>query len=554
MGKTARTAMALAIATILLLLAESPLAHLSGAASGMNAWLQRGDPAVGDEPAALAASFTPDVMQKGIDYWQWQPFSHPDSDRSLANVAATGANWINVNVMACQESITSTTVFTCTNTYFDADLVHLIDQAHSLGIRVMLKMQIVRLTDDPTHGPCDIGQAYTTEAQWGSWFDSYRQFVYRYAEFAQASGADQFSVGNEFGNTIHREADWRETISGVRQRFDGPLTYAALCYGQESEILWWDALDYIGVNFYRWLIDKKDPSVAELKDAWVPHLNELANLAAKWGKPVIFPEIGYCSRDGDSQTCWLHTGIKLDLQEQADCYQAAFESLYHQPWFEGMFWHQWPSDPFHGGPCDDFYSPFGKPAEDVLRAWYGGPPRSTPEPDYRQTMYVYSDALAPGWVEGSWGASYTLMAADQVFAGTSAISVTLGPWGAIHFRHPPFDTGPYHFLEFYVRGAEPGGQYLYTQCWVEDGSDLPGRPMAEDGRYVEGCGIEPGIWKRVLIPLSHLDAAGRSVTAVNVWEWTGQESASFWLDEIRFVGAVGISPWPVAYLPVVYRR
>jgi hypothetical protein len=71
-------------------------------------------------------------------------------------------------------------------------------------------------------------------------------------------------------------------------------------------------------------------------------------------------------------TTWYQPTITsaVDLQEQADCYQAAFAAVSDEPWFAGMFWWDWSSDPTVGGALDDGYAPFGKPAEDVLRAWY----------------------------------------------------------------------------------------------------------------------------------------------------------------------------------------
>ena len=375
-------------------------------------------------------------------------------------------------------------------------------------------------------------------AAWAAWFASYRPFVYRYAEFAEANGADLFVVGNELRHAVPQEAQWRQTIAGVRERFSGPVTYSSLCYGEELENQWWDALDYIGINFYRTLTNKDDVTLAELKDAWVPHLEEYADLADQWGMQILFTEIGFCSRDGGNHDCERIQNPQLDIQEQTDLYQAAFESLDGQSWFLGMFWHQWASDPFHGGTCDDFYYYHDKPAEDIVRAWYGGEPRPLePEPDYNRTAPIYTDAVASGWEATASDAAYTLTATDHVYTGTHAISVTAQPWGFISFQYPSFDTGPYAFLEFYLRSAAPREQQLWV-VFEQDGPDLPARPLDAWGRYVEGCVIEPGVWKRIRIPLWHLEADDRSIVALKIFEGTGEAPASFWLDEIRLVSGV----------------
>ena len=328
-------------------------------------------------------------MQKGISYavfWGAGEYSKPDTDLSVANLAATGANWMSLNAIGNQETITSTTIFTtATGSPTDADLIHAIRQGHNLGLKVMLRFG-VGLLNDPTHWPGQIGENFTTEAEWASWFASYRHLIEYYADLAETHGVDQFSVGTELGATVHRADDWRAVIAAARSRYSGPITYSANHSGEETSITWWDAVDYIGVDAYYPLTDKNDPTLDELRAAWVPHVATLANLASTWGKPILFTEIGYRSLDGANRYPWEYQpGGTIDLQEQADAYQATFESVYSQPWFAGMFWHFWATDPFKGGPCDDDFTPHDKPAEDVLRAWYGAPPRPTPTPTPQPT-------------------------------------------------------------------------------------------------------------------------------------------------------------------------
>lgn len=191
------------------------------------------------------------------------------------------------------------------------------------------------LADDPSHFRGLI--SFDSEGEWAAWFDSYRQFIYHYADLAQRNGVEQFSVGCELDATTPHASEWRETIAGVRSRFNGPLVYAC---SHEWEVLveWWDALDYIGVDAYYALTERNDPTLQELRTAWVPHVSTLTDLAARWGKPILFTEIGYCSKDGANQRPWdWGTPGSVDLQEQADCYRAAFESVYGQPWLAGIY-------------------------------------------------------------------------------------------------------------------------------------------------------------------------------------------------------------------------
>ncbi len=66
--------------------------------------------------------------------------------------------------------------------------------------------------------------------------------------------------------------------------------------------------------------------------------------------------------------------MRVDVREQADLYQAALEVLLGQPWMGGIFWWQWFANPAIGGLEDDGFTPFGKPAEQVLKTFYSANP------------------------------------------------------------------------------------------------------------------------------------------------------------------------------------
>ena len=364
--------------------------------------------------------------------WQAGEYSQAGSDLSLAMITSTGAGWISLVVTRYQDTIASTTIYSSAATPTDADLIHAINRAHALGLKVMLKPHL-DLAADPSHWRGEIGQGFTG-AQWATWFTSYQAFINHYAQLAQAQGVDQFCVGTELVTTETQSNAWRTTIVGVRSRFSGPLTYASN-HGSESHVTWWDALDFIGVDAYYALTDKNDPTLDELRAGWAPHVATLASLAATWGKPVLLTEIGYRSVDGANRQPWdWQTAMPLDLQEQVDTYQAAFESLFDQPWLAGIYWWMWDPDPYErGGSCDTDYTPYDKPAEDVLRRWYGAPlryDRLRPQADYSRTQTIYQDSLAAGWANASWSAVVNYSATNPVHSPPYAISVTAQPWGA----------------------------------------------------------------------------------------------------------------------------
>jgi hypothetical protein len=488
------------------------------------------------------ASGTASGLQKGMAYACWWPglYSLPESDVSLGHLTETGANWISLIVTCYQDNLGSTRIFASESTPTDDDLVHAIVQAHTLGLKVMLKPHL-DLWSDPSHWRGQIGQAYTTESEWTEWFASYRTFIEHYADLAAAHGADQFCVGCELEGTTQREPEWRAVVAGIRSRFAGPLIYAGNHSGEETGMTWWDAVDLIGVDAYYPLSTDTNPSPAELKSAWQPIVASLASLAARWQKPVILTEIGYRSIDGTALHPWdWQIEGSVDLQEQADCYRAAFESVYDQPWFGGMYWWSWSPDPLEGGPNDDGYSPHDKPAEDVLRRWFGGlrrrAPHRTPEPNPARKIDILTEGLGEGWEDRSWAAERDYEASDMSYRGTRSLRVRLDPWGAVSIWHPLFASFSYYFLEFKVCGSGGNEPQLWVYFYDRDGNPLL-RTSVNDPRYIKEGTIEAGRWKHVSIPLADMGAARTLLTRFALQDRGGLGTSIFWVDDLRIIGA-----------------
>ena len=102
----------------------------------------------------------------------------------------------------------------------DASLVAVTKQAHALGIRVMLKPHVWG------RGDPDV-QAWSN-ADWHTWFESYRRFAAHYATIARDAKVDAFCVGNEQKNTVGHESEWRAIIADVRRIYRGPSRTARI--------------------------------------------------------------------------------------------------------------------------------------------------------------------------------------------------------------------------------------------------------------------------------------------------------------------------------------
>ena len=305
-------------------------------------------------------------FQRGMTLVAWwhDSYLQPQSDESLRNIRADGAEYVSIVVYGFQDTTTSTTIYASADmTATDDALIHAISTAKSLGFRVTLKPDIIVMTGE-WRGEI----SFSNDADWAAWFDSYNQWVGHYLDLAEQNGVDVVIVGTELKGSEGREADWRNTIALARTRFSGLLTY---CANHDSYwgVTWWDAVDFIGISAYFRLTSSTSPTVDEIKAAWAPNKTMIRTISAIFQRDVVFTEIGYQSRDGANMTPYGVAADVQDLQEQADCYQAVMETFYNEPWFKGMNWWAWTYDPSGD---DNGFDIYHKPAETVLRQWYMG--------------------------------------------------------------------------------------------------------------------------------------------------------------------------------------
>lgn len=318
-------------------------------------------------------SLRPPPFQNGMNYVAWWQgiYQDPQSAEMMQALVKTKRNWISIVVTCYQDAYEDTTIrCDLPRTPTDDDVVFAIRQAREFGLRIMLKPHL-DLHQDPTHWRGDIGRSFSSEAEWDAWFASYRQFIRHYATLAEAEGVDQFVVGTELVSTSHREAAWREVVAMVRELFSGQLVYASNHGGEETAVSWWDSLDYIGVDAYYAVSSHDEPQLAELHDAWQKKIEMLAQLSARYNKPILITEIGYRSANGTTMEPWnYHSREPFDAAEQTLAYQAALDMLCPrmkpQPWLAGIYWWDWSPRPERRR-FNRNYTPYNKPAAEVLR-------------------------------------------------------------------------------------------------------------------------------------------------------------------------------------------
>ena len=328
------------------------------------------------QTALLAQTTAHPTWQKGVTYAQpHQPgegFLAPHSYDSLSHLKRKiGAEWIALTPLGYQYTYDSPNIFLNQDPP-DKDLRHAIRQAHQVGLKVMLKPHIwlQDRSDEKWRGAI----AMRSAEDWQRWFVSYQRFILHYARLAAAEQVELFCVGTELTNpALLHPKEWRQIIAQVRTHYPGPLTYAANWWEEYDRIAFWDALDYIGVNAFFPLSQAAKPPLATLRQSAAQIAQEIAQVHRLTGKPVLFTEVGFKSARGASVRPWTwnRTYEVVDLAEQERAYRAILETFWHQPWFYGMYWWKWYSDPRSGGARHTGFTPQRKPAEQVLAEWYG---------------------------------------------------------------------------------------------------------------------------------------------------------------------------------------
>ncbi|MFC1631349.1 discoidin domain-containing protein [Candidatus Omnitrophota bacterium] len=291
-----------------------------------------------ETPQASPGAISFDEFQKGVVYTSWSntELGTEASDRTLEYLKEIGVTYLGIMVVWYQDDIDSQIIFPDPkDTPEDQALVHAINKAHSLGIKVMLKPHVDVKTD-----------------QWrgdiipsAEWFASYKMFMTHYVRLAAQYNVELFSVGTELVNVTMPKwlGQWEALIDEIKGLYSGLLVYSAN-WDEYQDVGFWHKLDFIGIDAYFPLTEKKDPTKDELIASWHSHAQGIEQWLKqkKINKPIIFTEVGYCSADGTNTQPWAVLSnlseAFIDQEEQASCLDAMLMAGRKYPWFKGFYW------------------------------------------------------------------------------------------------------------------------------------------------------------------------------------------------------------------------
>jgi len=319
---------------------------LSGVGNGVS------EPLPTDVQGPDETPFSPSI--NGIWYLGWTRDAYNSStipEELMRLKTELAVNYVGIVVPLYQDSLTSTDPHPDPNrTPSLATLAYVTEQAHEYELEVVLlpylRVDSQREFEGVTLGNW-VGDLEPDDV--GTWFDSWRVILRDCAAFAEKHDVEILLLGWEFESMLTHHDEWQRTIAQLRDLYSGKLSYLTNWWADRDEyarvLSWtpWLSLDFIGVSAYFELTRNNDPTFEELEQAWYEDANhqnivaDLKTLSAQHGKPIVFWELGYQSKDGTNKAPWNFVRQAApDEGEQADAFAAAFQVLGNRPWFAGQ--------------------------------------------------------------------------------------------------------------------------------------------------------------------------------------------------------------------------
>lgn len=331
-------------------------------------------------PASAVANASSNRMTGVSFLTENQPIA--GSSGEFQRIKSDGANTVSFDVWWVVPSQSSSSIAPAPSiTDSDADLIAAAQEARQAGLKVTLTPKFVVGTNT--------WRAYYNPPDPATFFSNYRTMIDHYADLAQQTGMSLFYVGSEMIDSDGYLDYWHQVIASARQHFGGPLSYEEDCR-EVGRFNFGDAVDKVSVSAYFPISSEASPTLGQLEAGWqsyqgVDAFAEVAGQAQRWGKPILFGEVGYeASSHAAANPCCNSTTVANDASLQSRAYQALLDTFVDQPWWGGVTWWAWNN----GGPR----SPEGKPAEGLIGArsvafpspastpGAGGPPSNTNSP------------------------------------------------------------------------------------------------------------------------------------------------------------------------------
>ncbi len=307
--------------------------------------------------------------------------------REVDRMSTLNIQWVCLVATVMQETFASGRQFRDFKmTPADDELRDIIDYIHSKGMKVQLR-PMLECWDGTQR--CHITFPGDAEIIPGKpithckrWFQSMTDRTLHYARLATRGGCEAYGLDSEIDHIVHFNAQWKEVVKVARGVFSGHLTSshtgaANFLKQLERRDHWWFDLDSLGNSFYTPAAKKAGETMEQMMENLREPLEYHRRIAAAYGKPYYFGECGCCASAGATTLPYYwNTPGGYDGQEQAHYLEAVLRTFWNEPWWMGIYWWKWDEQndrpQFRDDPCGDKgFTLWGKPAAEVLKAWYG---------------------------------------------------------------------------------------------------------------------------------------------------------------------------------------
>jgi hypothetical protein len=301
--------------------------------------------------------------------WPGRGYGTAYSAALLDELVRLGATWVSITPFGRIWSLSSVGIradFEAPHSDNKAAVARMVAQAHARGLKVLI---IPHLWVETGGWRGDLNPG--SPERWQRYLGAFRAFVLDWASVAAHAGADAFSVGVECKSFSGRFGEfWSGLIVAARKRFPGLLTYSAN-WDEVDGVLFWDQLDFIGINAFYPLAYQNGSSYRAYLDGAERARKLVSRTVSTLQLPVVFVEIGYTTRRDAAVEPWLWpddmADVVVDVDEQARALSAMFAAFLPEPWFGGFFIWRYYADLDDVSQEDTWgFSPHGKPAEQVL--------------------------------------------------------------------------------------------------------------------------------------------------------------------------------------------
>lgn len=326
-------------------------------------------------PSATPIPFKRPDFQAGVVFPRWGADQYGATDTGwnqgvLDIKRQTGARWLEIVVTLYQDTLTSTTIHASDGTPTPDAVAAGILTAKEAGFHVFVVPHLLVIHPSPKDS-WGGWVSFSDPNQARAWFDGYWNALQPYLTFAAQTGADQFSLGNEYVGLEPAPSDlWNTLISRAHSVYPGVLTYNANWSSLTSRPPAWMSnplLKYIGVSAYQSLVAQPQIlSEAQIEQIWRTRFLPLVDAyGAAAHKPILLSEIGYRNSTDTLYQPWMSTtSAPADPQLQAAAYEGALRAALDDPQVEGIYFYAWSNGAF---------APNNLPAAAVLHRIYLSP-------------------------------------------------------------------------------------------------------------------------------------------------------------------------------------